>query len=184
MQHTRRQLLATTAAVGGIGLAGCLGGGDGDDGGGSTPTTTPTDTSMDGTTATVQVRSHDDLGDILVGPDGMTMYMFDTDEQGAGASTCMDGCAATWPPLTVDGEPTAGDGVTATLSTFERSDGSTQVAANGWPLYGYGPDNQPGDATGQGANGVWWVLAPDGTVRRSDGTATPTDGGGGGGGPY
>lgn len=134
--------------------------------------------------ATVRVRSHPDLGEILVGPDGRTLYMFDRDTRGAGASTCSGDCAGAWPPLTVDGEPTAGDGVTAELSTFERGDGSTQVAANGWPLYYFDDDEAPGDANGQGAGDVWWVLGPGGGPKRPETTPTPTptsDGGGGGG---
>ncbi|MFC6731773.1 hypothetical protein [Haladaptatus sp. GCM10025893] len=56
-------------------------------------------------------------------------------------------------------------------------EGSTQVAAAGWPLYYFAPDENPGDANGQGVNDVWWVLRPDGTpVRQTNGTTT-TDGG-------
>ena len=199
MARTRRTLLG---ALGGtLAVAGCLGDSDGDDGGGATtapPTTQPpvmatttaettaTETgTMDGGAgedATVQVRDHPDLGEVLVGPDGLTLYMFDQDEQGAGASSCTGGCADAWPPLTVDGEAMAGEGVGAALSTFERGDGSMQVAANGWPLYHYASDTEPGDATGQAANDVWWVLAADGSPVRS--TGTTTGGGGGGGGPY
>ena len=124
-----------------------------------------------GTTAdggpTVQVRSHPDLGEILVGPDGMTLYMFDQDTQGEGASTCYDSCAGTWPPL-IAGSPTSGEGVAAELATFDRETGDAQVAAAGWPLYYYAPDESPGDATGQGVGDVWWVLAPDGTPIRPD----------------
>jgi hypothetical protein len=79
--------------------------------------------------------------------------------------------------LTVGGEPTAGEGVTAELTTFERGDGTTQVAAAGWPLYYFQDDADPGDANGQGVGGVWWVLAPDGTPSRGS-TPTPTTGGG------
>ncbi|MFC7215327.1 hypothetical protein ACFQO4_14715 [Saliphagus sp. GCM10025334] len=119
---------------------------------------------------TVRVRSHPDHGDILVGPEGLTLYNFDQDTQDEMASTCYDGCAEAWPPLTVegDGEPTAGDGVSATLTTFERDDGTMQVAADGWPLYYFASDEEPGDANGQGVNDVWWVLAPDGTPMRPD----------------
>jgi len=190
MRQTRRAFLAV---AGTITVAGCTGGGDGNgDGsdGGSTPTAT--DSPMDGdgsgsdggTSATVQVRSHDELGDILVDAEGMTLYMFDSDTKGEGASTCYEGCAENWPPLTVDGEPTAGDGVTAELTTFERDTGETQVAAAGWPLYYFAPDESPGDATGQGVNDVWWVLGPDGSVKRASATPTPTatESGGGGGG--
>lgn len=137
-----------------------------------TDSTTGTDTATateepteDGgaTTATVGVRSHPEHGDVLVDADGLTLYMFDNDTKGSASSTCSGDCASNWPPLTVDGEATAGGDVTATLTTFERSDGSTQVAANGWPLYYFASDDAAGDANGQGVGDVWWVLRPDGT---------------------
>lgn len=129
---------------------------------------------------TVRVRSHPGLGDVLVGSEGMTLYMFDQDTQGEGASTCSGGCTDNWPPLTVDDDPVAGSGVGADLSTFEREDGSTQVAANGWPLYYFTPDEAPGDVNGQGVNDAWWVLRSDGNPVRSSGstesgTSAPTE---------
>lgn len=183
MRHTRRAVLGATAALT-TGLAGCTGsqdGGSGDDGVDTTPTSSPTDEATPTDTAsstpsmdtTVRVRSHPDLGEVLAGPDGRTLYMFDRDTRGSGASACSGGCLEAWPPLTVDGEPTAGDGVTAELTTFERDGGETQVAAGGWPLYYFSSDGAPGDASGQGVNGVWWVLAPDGTPKRAEGTPTP-----------
>ncbi len=114
-------------------------------------------------TPAVQLREHDEYGDILVGPEELTVYMFDNDTQGEGASACHDDCAEAWPPLTVEDEPTAGEAVEADLTTFEREDGTTQVAANGWPLYHFAEDQAPGDANGQGVGDVWWVLQPDGT---------------------
>ena len=133
-----------------------------------------TGTPTSGSSATVRVRSHPDLGEILVGPDGRTLYMFDRDTRGEGASACSGGCLEAWPPLTVDGEPAAGGGVTAELTTFEREGGETQVAAGGWPLYYYADDEEPGDTNGQGAGGVWWVLGPDGVPERPEGTPTPS----------
>jgi predicted lipoprotein with Yx(FWY)xxD motif len=100
----------------------------------------------------------------------MTLYMFDRDSEGESASTCTGDCADAWPPLTTAGEPSAGDGVTARLATFEREGGETQVTAGGWPLYYFASDEQPGDASGQGVDGFgaqWWVLAPDGTPMRT-----------------
>lgn len=191
MALTRRRLLGATVVT--LPFAGCTSGSGsagGGGGGGNQPTTTEpadsgdstptgtetaTDAGMDG--ATVAVSPHPDHGEILVGPDGMTLYMFDQDTRGEPASTCYEGCAEAWPPLTVEGEPTAGEGVSAELTTFERDDGSTQVAAGGWPLYHFASDSQPGDATGQGVNDVWWVLRPDGTPAKPDqGTATGTNG--------
>lgn len=192
MAYTRRAILGATAAS--FSLAGCIGddGGDGGDDGTTTSTDAPTETqgttddSMGTTTTstggpTVSLRSHPELGDILVGPDGLTLYMFDQDTEGEAASTCSGGCADVWPPLTVEETPAPGDGVSAPLETFEREDGSTQVMAGGWPLYYYAQDSDPGDVEGQGVNDVWWVLDPAGDPVRSGTTeeTTTTDDGGG-----
>ncbi|WP_460918552.1 COG4315 family predicted lipoprotein [Salinarchaeum chitinilyticum] len=186
MASTRRAWLAAVAAS--ASLAGCVGD---DDGGGGTDDEGGTDDgatnengdgSTDGgneTAATVAVAEHGEYGQLLVDGDGMTLYMFDSDEQGAGASTCTDGCAANWPPLTVEGDAMAGDDVDAELTTFERADGSTQVAANGWPLYYWQGDSEPGDATGQGVNDVWWVLDPSGEPIRPGSESSNGSGGDG-----
>ena len=211
MRPTRRAVLGATAAVttGLAGCTGSQDGADGENGGGSsdgdggsepsptgvpttegttTDTAPPSDTATStgepgtsGSNATVRGRSHPDLGEILVGPDGRTLYIFDRDTQGEGASACSGGCLEAWPPLTVDGEPTTGDGVEAELTTFERDGGETQVAAGGWPLYYYADDEGPGETNGQGVGDVWWVLGPDGAPKRPDGTSTPTPAQGGGG---
>jgi len=140
-------------------------GGDTDGGDTDGGDTDGTDGGTDG--PTLSTVEHDDLGDILADADGMVLYMFDPDPQGEGSSACTDDCAANWPPLTVEeGAPDTDAGVSAAVSTFERADGSTQVAANGWPLYYWQGDSEAGDATGQGVGGVWWVLRPDGTPVR------------------
>lgn len=207
MTPTRRTILSAVGTGFAAGLAGCSsdgetgsdGGAENDGGSGSsggsdsdgdadspTPTSADTDAGNGMASQTVEVRTHDQYGDILVDSDGMTLYMFDSDTQGAGASTCSGECARNWPPLTTDGTPTAGDGVSAALSTFERENGDTQVAVAGWPLYYFAGDEAPGDANGQGLNDVWWVLAADGTPRRGGTatTATATDDGDAGGGAY
>jgi predicted lipoprotein with Yx(FWY)xxD motif len=112
---------------------------------------------------TVQVAGTD-LGEVLVDAGGHTLYLFDPDEQGA--STCYDDCAASWPPL-LESDPVAGDGLEeALLGTTEREDGSTQVTYDGWPLYHWAGDAQPGDTEGQGVQEVWWVLGADGQPLR------------------
>lgn len=124
----------------------------------------------------VQVRSHSQFGDILTGPDGLTLYMFDQDTRGGSTSTCTGGCADAWPPLTVDStdELLASRELSATVGTVERPDGTTQVAVDGWPVYYFQSDEGPGDVAGQGVQDVWWVLGPDGTVIRSGGTTQTT----------
>lgn len=105
------------------------------------------------------------LGTILVDGEGMTLYIFDPDDQGA--STCYDDCAENWPPVTVDGDPAGGESIDAALlGTTERDDGSLQVTYNDWPLYRWVQDGEPGAVSGQGVNGVWWVIGPDGTPIR------------------
>jgi predicted lipoprotein with Yx(FWY)xxD motif len=104
-------------------------------------------------------------GTILVDGAGMSLYMYDPDAQGP--STCYDDCATQWPPLVVEADPVAGDGVDAALlSTVERDDGTTQVTYDGWPLYAWAQDSASGDTTGQGVGGVWWVIGPDGAPIR------------------
>jgi predicted lipoprotein with Yx(FWY)xxD motif len=106
-------------------------------------------------------------GRILTDDEGMTVYLFLPDSQGP--STCTGTCAETWPPLL--GEFAAGPGVDATLfGSAARDDGSTQVTYDGWPLYYYAPDTEPGDTEGQAFNGVWWVVAPSGEAVMSAGS--------------
>ena len=116
--------------------------------------------------AVTVMTAESDLGTILVDGNGMTLYLFTVDTPGQ--SNCEDQCLVAWPPLL--GEPEAGDGADAALlGTIERSDGSTQVSYDGWPLYYWQQDAAPGDATGQGVNDVWWVVAPDGEAIGAEG---------------
>lgn len=114
--------------------------------------------------ATVGIASGS-MGSYLVGTNGMTVYLFTKDTQGASASTCTDKCASAWPALLTAGAPTAGSGVDASkLGTLTRADGTTQVTYNGWPLYYYAKDTKAGDTTGQNVGGVWFLVAPDGSA--------------------
>lgn len=108
------------------------------------------------------------LGKVLTDGQGFTLYIFEPDKQ-SGRSTCYGNCASAWPPLLLPAgvtAPLAGTGVTSTLlGTTARTDGTTQVTYNRWPLYLWVNDSSPGQATGQGINnlgGLWYVLAPDG----------------------
>lgn len=181
MDISRRSILAATGSS--LALVGCIGADDepaDTTGPSASDDTDPSGDAMDETAdpaddaPTVLVRSHPDLGAILVGPDENTLYAFDADPMGDGESACHDDCAAAWPPLTVSDTPAAGPDVTAELATFERADGMAQVTANGWPLYGFIEDEQPGAVTGQGHNASWWVLRPDGTpIRDADEDTDP-----------
>lgn len=112
------------------------------------------------TPETVTLGSSGELGDYLVAPNGMTLYMFTNDEMGA--SSCADECAANWPPFTVreNDRLAAAEGIEGELTTFARADGDLQVAYNGMPLYYFAEDAAPGDTTGQGRGDVWYVVNP------------------------
>jgi predicted lipoprotein with Yx(FWY)xxD motif len=135
----------------------------------TTSTTGAPTTSSTGVTPTweVQTGKVSGLGTVLVNGQGLTLYMFVPDKQ-SGTSTCYGQCANAWPPLLVTGgnAPVAGPGVEASLlTTTARTDGTTQVVYNKWPLYTWAGDSGPGQATGQGINslgGLWYVLSAAG----------------------
>jgi predicted lipoprotein with Yx(FWY)xxD motif len=115
--------------------------------------------------ATVAVEDSD-LGQIVVDADGKTLYVFLADE--GSDSTCYDDCEAAWPPLTIEGDPAAGEGIDASLlGTTEREDGSTQVTLDGHPLYHFGSDETADDINGQGVGDVWFVVSPEGEAIQS-----------------
>jgi predicted lipoprotein with Yx(FWY)xxD motif len=108
------------------------------------------------------------LGTVLVNGEGFTLYMFEPDAQ-SGKSTCYGECENLWPPvLLVDGvkAPVAGTGVKPSLlGATVRTGEPEQITYNGWPLYLWHGDTQPGEASGQGLNsagGLWYALGPDG----------------------
>ena len=110
------------------------------------------------------------LGDILVGPNGHTLYVFLKDT--GPKSSCSGACASDWPPLTTTGKLTTAGGVsTSALKTERRSDGTMQVTFDGHPLYYYAGDQKPGATAGQGLNqfgAKWYVLAPTGNKIDND----------------
>lgn len=109
-----------------------------------------------------------ELGTVLVGPDGMTLYIFTVD--GEGVSECYDGCAVTWPPLPAD-TPISGDLDAAIFGSAPRDDGPDQLTVNDMPLYYYAGDSAPGDVEGQGFNGVWFVVDADGNPLDNPGSS-------------
>jgi predicted lipoprotein with Yx(FWY)xxD motif len=105
------------------------------------------------------------LGDILVGKNGMTLYMFANDEPNT--VNCEGNCLVNWPPLVTEGEPVLGEGVDPDLvGTAELPDGQMIVTYNEMPLYYWKDDTQPGDTTGQGVGDVWYVVSPEGEIVR------------------
>lgn len=127
------------------------------------PTTAPAPQPTPSKPAALQIAQNATLGQFLADDQGRTLYIFLKDTKDT--STCYDACAQTWPPLLTLGQPTAGQGIDASLlGTTQRKDGTTQVTFNGYPLYYYAPDQQPGDTKGQGVKNVWYVISPAGRI--------------------
>jgi predicted lipoprotein with Yx(FWY)xxD motif len=105
-------------------------------------------------------------GEILVDAEGLSLYGFTQDTDGT--PTCSEACADAWPPLTVDG-PDLPEGLDpAVYSVVEAADGSFQLVAGDWPLYRFAGDSAAGDVNGQGSGGVWFLVAPDGSLLQGD----------------
>ena len=105
------------------------------------------------------------LGQVLVDPSGLTVYLFLADK-GTASSCNSTSCVQYWPPVLTNGAPQAGAGLTASLlGTTTRADGATQVTYAGHPLYRFINDKAAGDVTGQAVNAFgapWYVVAPSG----------------------
>jgi predicted lipoprotein with Yx(FWY)xxD motif len=120
--------------------------------------------------ATLKVSQNATLGSFLTDQNGMTLYMYSKDTNGA--STCFGGCLAAWPALLTNGAPVAGDAsITGQLGVTTRPDGSQQVTYNGSPLYYFLKDKAAGDTTGQGVGSVWFVVPPSPTAAATATTA-------------
>jgi len=91
---------------------------------------------------------------LLTNARGLTLYWFAPDSPDK--SVCYGSCAAYWPP--VAGNASAGPGVTGTIGTIKRTDGTTQATYDGHPLYTYIGDSAPGQDGGNNINlngGLW-----------------------------
>src|SRR5437773_2242225 len=104
------------------------------------------------------------FGNVLVGPNSHTVYMFLKDK--GTTSQCNGKCAVVWAPLTSSGKPQAGAGLNASLlGTSKRSDGQMQVTYGGHPLYYYDDDKKPGMTEGEGKKefgAEWYAVGADG----------------------
>jgi predicted lipoprotein with Yx(FWY)xxD motif len=100
---------------------------------------------------------------VLTNSGGFTLYWFVPDT--STTSNCNNSCATYWPP--VKGPVTLGAGVTGTLGTITRSDGTVQATFDGHPLYTYVADTAPGQNKGNGLNlsgGVWHEVTVSGSA--------------------
>lgn len=104
------------------------------------------------------------LGPVLVDSQGLTVYLLTADTPGH--SSCNAQCLQFWPlvPAPAAGGPTV-KGVSAPVTVTKATDGSSMLAAGGWPLYTFAKDKAPGDVNGQGKKsfgGTWYAVSPSG----------------------
>ena len=105
------------------------------------------------------------LGLVAVDAEGFTLYMSVLDGRDPSKSVCVSQtCLAAWKPVYVKKSGVvAGAGVSQSkVGTVVRPDKDIQATLNGWPLYRYAKDTQPGDVLGEGLKGTWHVLSPEG----------------------
>lgn len=137
----------------------------------SAPTATPTTASSSG--AVVQTASAMVGGKavtILTDTKGLTLYYRTSDTP---TSVCSGGCAQAWPPLLFSGsgKPASSTALPGTLDVLNDTNGA-QVTYQGYPLYTFVSDTAPGQTSGQGKGGVWFVATTD--LKAAGGSAGPT----------
>jgi predicted lipoprotein with Yx(FWY)xxD motif len=118
-----------------------------------------TATAASGGTATVSTVDNPTEGNILVGPDGRTLYLFDEDH--GTMTACTGSCETFWPALAAP-KPTAGAGVDGSALSAVNAQVPDQVVYKGHLLYYFSKDTAPGDVNGASIP-HWFPLAPDGS---------------------
>lgn len=132
------------------------------------PTTAPTTAAAQAGAFTLALAQKDPLGKFLADASGRTLYLLTKDSPNT--SNCYDKCAQSWPPILSSAAPTLKEGLNSALvATTQRTDGTSQLTYNGWPLYYYGKDLQPGDVNGQAVGKVWWVISAEGNPVKPSG---------------
>lgn len=101
------------------------------------------------------------FGTYLTDQQGATLYVYLLDEPGSTA--CTGDCLSSWTPVIVKGTPKAGTGVDAKTLGTEKVDGVQQLTLGGQPAYTFVGDTASGDTNGQGVDGLWYTVAPDGS---------------------
>ncbi|MGK6349975.1 COG4315 family predicted lipoprotein [Parapedobacter sp. DT-150] len=130
-------------------------------------------------TAGIRLQTHATYGQVLTDGEGHALYFFARDADGN--SACTGNCLSLWPVYHSDAPAEGIDSEDVGTITWE--DGTMQSTYKGWPLYYYSGDGgTPGEVTGDGVGGNWFVAKPDYSVMLvrhqlvgGDGTAYKAD---------
>ena len=171
--RTKTLAAAVVVLAAGMGLVSC--GNSDEDSATTTAAETPSTTAKSGETTTTTESAVDvgvnvkiassGMGDVLSDGQGRVFYLSTPD--GTGAATCVDACAAAWPPVLTEGGVVA-DAAVSKLKLGSTGQGaSEQLTIEGQPVYFFASDTEPGSASGQAAGGKWFVLNTDGVAVQS-----------------
>jgi len=115
---------------------------------------------------------------VLTDAQGYTLYYFDPDTPTHSACTTNvlpNGkvCNKFWPPLVAPSgvKPTAQTHIPGKPTILKDPNGN-QVEYNGYLLYAFSQDHAPGEASGEGFGGKWWVVTPGITPRTTTSTTS------------
>jgi len=103
----------------------------------------------------IQVQTASDGTKYLTDSKGMTLYYFTLDTDGQ--SACYGPCEQHWPVFYAKDVMVSSDLNAADFGTITRKDGSKETTYKGWPLYYWSQDKNPGDMSGEGVGGVWFI---------------------------
>lgn len=121
---------------------------------------------VEGQTSAPVTSNNNDLGDLFIDENELTLYIFEQDENGV--SNCLNSCATIWPPLLASNQSVESKDFTTTT----RENGDKQWSFKGYPLYLYSGDSNPGETNGQGLQNHWFVAQPD-PVKHADSEEGP-----------
>jgi predicted lipoprotein with Yx(FWY)xxD motif len=140
---------------------------------------TPAPTLLGDTTG-VRLEGYD-AGTVYANTRGLTLYTYDGDTN-SGVSSCTGDCAKSWRPVPAPGLAKATGDWSVVVNA---ADATRQWAYKGKPAYTYTGDLNPGDALGDGKDGVWHQLVEHQPFRPAeikvgtiDGRPVLTDAGG------
>jgi predicted lipoprotein with Yx(FWY)xxD motif len=179
---TKTSLLGIAAVAAAVLLAGCGSSYGNKPAAASKPSTTTSSSSTDPATK-FSIASVAGVGNAVVDGNGRTVYVLTSASTKNVPCTDGNGCTKIWPDLALpDGVSSAkaGSGLKASLLGTKMTNGETYATYNGWLLYEYSGDSNPGDGNGQGIQsfgGTWYVLDASGNPVKSGGGGYGSNGG-------